>query len=161
MDIWSPELREILDAVSTFATDKERGRARLLELWEALLPQRNPLQLCTLGHFLADTETEPENELEWDLRALEAATGTRAPEDRGTIPPVPEGYLPSLHLNVANSYRRVGDLERARHHVVLGSRHVGALGDDAYGAMVRGGLHRLEAALATTGEVQTTQPGAS
>src|SRR5690349_880732 len=119
MNMSSPELKEILDAAAVLSVDEERGRARLLELWSELEPNGDVLKRCALGHILADTESEAANELEWDLRALEAATGSREAEERGTVPPIPESYLPSLHLSVANGYRRLGDLERARRHVDL------------------------------------------
>jgi hypothetical protein len=149
MDVSSPEMKDILDAITILKSDKEQGRARLLQLWDDLAPQGNPLQLCALGHFLADTETEVAAELEWDLRALEAATGSRQAEDKEPVPSVPESYLPSLHLSLANGYRRLGDLERARRHALFASLHIGALSDDAYGNLVRGGLRRLEAVLAS------------
>ena len=68
----------------------------------------------------------------------EAAAGSQEAEDRETVFPVPESFLPSLHLSVANGYRRLGDLERARRHVLFGSRHIGALSDDAYRNLVKG-----------------------
>jgi hypothetical protein len=157
MDISAPEMKEILEAVTMLNVDTEGGRARLLQLWEELEPQGNPLQLCALAHFLADTEADAAGELEWDLRALEAATGSREAEDREAVPPIPESYLPSLHLSVANGYRRLGDLARARRHARFASHHVGALSDDAYGNFVRGGLRRLQAALATAGDAPPTQ----
>jgi hypothetical protein len=147
MDLSSPEMKEIVDAITVLQGDKERGRARLLQLWEELAPRGTALQLCALGHFLADTETDVVSELEWDLRALEAATGSREAEDRGAVSSVPESFLPSLHLSVADGYRRLGDLERARRHVLFGSHHLGALSDDGYGKLVKGGLRRLQAAL--------------
>jgi hypothetical protein len=147
MDMTSPEMKEILDAIVILKDDKERGRALLLQLWEDPASQGKPLRLCALGHVLADTESDIAAELEWDLRALEAATGSREAEDKEAVPPVPESYLPSLHLSVANGYRRLGDLGRARRHVIFASNHIGALSDDAYGNLVRGGLRRLQAAL--------------
>jgi hypothetical protein len=147
MDMSFPELKEILAALTILKEEKERGRARLLELWKELSPQGSPLQLCALGHILADTETDVAAELEWDLRALEAATGSREAEDMEAVPPIPQSYLPSLHLSVANGYRRLGDVERARRHVLFASHHIGALSDDDYGNLVRGGLRRLQAAL--------------
>ena len=150
MDMTAPEMKPILDAITiVHQGEKERGRALLLQLWEEFSTQGRPLQLCALGHILADTETDVASELEWDLRALEAATGSREAEDREAVPPVPEIYLPSLHLSVANGYRRLGDLERARRHVLFAANHIGALSDDAYGDTIRGGLRRLRASLAT------------
>jgi hypothetical protein len=147
MDMSSPEMKEIVDAITILKDDKERGRRRLLALWDELAPQGNRLQVCALGHVLADTETDIVSELEWDLRALEAATGSREAEDREALPPIPESYLPSLHLSVAGGYRRLGDLERARRHVLFASHHIGALSDDAYGNVISSGLRRLQAAL--------------
>jgi hypothetical protein len=161
MDMSAPELKEILEALSILKVDKEAGRARLLQLWEQLAPQGKPLQLCALGHILADTEPDVASELEWDLRALMAATGSREAEDNEAVPSVPESYLPSLHLSVANGYRRLGDVVRARRHTLFASRHIGALGEDGYGNMVRSGLRRLEAALGTSDHVSAAPPPAN
>jgi hypothetical protein len=150
MDMTSPDMKPILDAITILKDDKERGRALLLQLWADPATGGKPLQRCALGHVLADTESEVAQELEWDLRALEAATGSREAEDKEAVSPVPESYLPSLHLSVANGYRRLGDLERARSHVLFASNHIEALSDDAYGNLVRGGLRRLQAALAAS-----------
>ncbi len=147
MDFSAPELKPIVAAIALLQANPETGRARLLELWKQLAPEGNLLQRCALAHFLADTETETAGELEWDLRALEAATGSREADELNAVPAVPGSFLPSLHLNVADGYRRSGDLTRARRHAVLGSRHLGALADDGYGNMIRAGLRRLHATL--------------
>jgi hypothetical protein len=147
MDMTSPEMAEIAAAIQL--SDKQQGRARLLELWEELSPRGEPLQICSMAHVLADTETDVARELEWDLRALEAATGSREPEDRAALSPVPASFLPSLHLSVGECYRRLGDLELARRHLLCASSRVGALPDDAYGNLIRGGLRRLQGLLAT------------
>lgn len=150
MDLTSPEMKEISDAAAILHQgDRERGRALLLQLWEKYSTTGKPHQICGLAHFLADTETDVTRELEWDLRALEAATGTRGAEDRGVLAPVPENFLPSLHMSVGNGYRRLGDFERARQHVLFAANHVGVLADDAYGNSVRTMLRRLQAALST------------
>jgi hypothetical protein len=101
-----------------------------------------------MAHALADTETEIASELEWDLRALEAATGSHEPEDREALPGIPASFFPSMHLSIAEDYRRIGDLERARRYVACAERRMEALPDDAYGALIRGGLRRLQGLLA-------------
>jgi hypothetical protein len=161
MDMSAPEMKEILEAITVLNGDKASGRARLLQLWGELAPQGNSLQRCALGHFLADTETDAASELEWDLRALEAATGSRDAEDRAAVSSVPESYLPSLHLSVANGYRQLGDLARARRHALFASHHLGALSDDAYGNVIRGGLRRLQMALATVDDAPASRSAAS
>ncbi|WP_416974390.1 hypothetical protein [Streptomyces sp. 4F14] len=57
------------------------------------------------------------------------------------------GFYPSLHLNLAESYRKTGDLDRARSHVAQGRGYLDALAPDAYGDMIRGALERLAAEL--------------
>lgn len=88
---------------------------------------------------MADVQDDPADELVWDLRALEAAdlvTEVRARQDV-------RGFYPSLHLNLGDVYPRLGDLELARAHVQLGQAALGALDDDGYAQMVKGGLDRL------------------
>ncbi len=121
----------------------ERGAARelFIDLWAQIGPAGDPLHRCALAHSMADVQDGPDDELVWDLRALEAAdtvTGDRA----GVVGPV-SGFYPSLHLNLGDVYRRLGELERARAHLDAGRAAVGALGDDGYSHMVKGGLDRL------------------
>jgi len=44
---------------------------------------------------------------------------------------------------------RLGDVERAQRHATFASNHIHTLADDDYGNLVKGGLRRLQAALAT------------
>ena len=53
------------------------------------------------------------------------------------------GLYPSLHLNLADCYRKLGDLPRARDHLHRARAGIGALGEDAYGQLIRSGLDRL------------------
>ncbi|MFG1627488.1 hypothetical protein [Kribbella sp. NPDC049227] len=91
-----------------------------------------------LAHSLADVQESPEDELAWDLRALafmDELTDERAIE-RGN-PGGKSALLPSLHLNLAVDYRRLGDDTNARRHFELGQAHLDALADDAYGDSIR------------------------
>jgi len=96
-----------------------------------------------LAHYLADTETVLDDEIRWD----ETALAEFAHLDAGALAPVgiPDtaGLAPSLHLNLADGYLRAGHPDRARGHLDAGLATVGALGEDGYGAMIRGGLERL------------------
>ncbi|HUS61677.1 MAG TPA: hypothetical protein VMY34_05735, partial [Acidimicrobiales bacterium] len=67
---------------------------------------------------MADLQGDEALELAWDLRALDAAN--EVADERltsagmiGTI----AGMLPSLHLNLADVYARLGELDRAREHL--------------------------------------------
>ena len=55
---------------------------------------------------------------------------------------------PSLHLNLGDGYLRLGRVGEARVQLEAGLAAADALGDDAYGAMVSGGLGRLAERLA-------------
>jgi len=91
-----------------------------------------------LAHSLADVQDNLEDELAWDLRALaffDELTDQRA-IDRGNAGGR-NALLPSLHLNLAVGYRRLGDETSARRHYELGQAHLGALADDKYGDSIR------------------------
>ena len=93
---------------------------------------------------------EPEAaRLLWDLRALTAAgLITDDQVARVGVPMSVAGLYPSLHLNLSECYRRLGDLDRAREHLRQARATIGALGDDDYGRLIRNGLNRLEELLA-------------
>ncbi|MEJ8277912.1 hypothetical protein [Pseudonocardia spirodelae] len=60
---------------------------------------------------------------------------------------VGDGFLPSLHLNLADVHRRLGEDARARHHLSRAREKAGALPGDGYGAMIRAGIERCGARL--------------
>ncbi|MEU0671936.1 hypothetical protein ABZ330_03430 [Streptomyces sp. NPDC006172] len=117
--------------------DREEARRRLLDLWTELGEGGDPLHRCTLAHYLADTQDDPFDELAWDLRALTAA------EDQDASVEV-RALFPSLHLNLAADYARLGRSEAARSHVRRARRTAGVLGDDSYGDGVRAAISRME-----------------
>ena len=86
-----------------------------------------------LAHYAADVEEDPAEELRWDLQALAAAD---AVADRLAV----RGFYPSLHLNLADVYRRLGDAEWATDHLDRARTTLDVLPDDGYGRMIRGGI---------------------
>ncbi|MEU9384255.1 hypothetical protein AB0D38_26190 [Streptomyces sp. NPDC048279] len=125
------------------AGDREEARRRLLGLWAELGEHGEPLHRCTLAHYLADTQDDPTDELAWDLRALSAAdeAGEASAAD-GTVGL--RGFYPSLHLNLAADYVKLGRTEAARTHLRRARGAAAALGDDGYGDGVRAAISRLE-----------------
>jgi hypothetical protein len=93
---------------------------------------------------MADVQDDVHQELMWDLRAL-AAVGLITDERvaQAGVPLSVAGLYPSLHLNLSECYRKLGDLGRAREHLQQARAGIGALGDDEYGQLIRGGLERL------------------
>lgn len=60
----------------------------------------------------------------------------------GRVLPV-AGWYSSLHLDLGDCYRKLGDLDRAREHLRQARETIGALGDDGYGHLIKGGVERL------------------
>jgi hypothetical protein len=139
--------------------DREEARGRFLELWAEIGEDGNPLHRCTLAHYLADTQDEPADELAWDLRALSAAeelTDSRPAAHDGSL--AVRGFLPSLHLNLAADYAKLGRREDARGHLHRARGTADALGDDAYADGVRAAMDRLERELSTGGQPPVGPP---
>ncbi|MFI7062919.1 hypothetical protein ACIBL3_18200 [Kribbella sp. NPDC050124] len=115
------------------AGDRESARNQLARLWDTADDRRTR---CAIAHYLADVQDDTEDELVWDLRALEE------------VDPADAGMLPSLYLNLADDYRRLGDAARAEEHLSASRARLDLLADDAYGDVIRGGVDHVAAALA-------------
>ncbi|MFF9773684.1 hypothetical protein ACF1HJ_08435 [Streptomyces sp. NPDC013978] len=140
--------------------DREEARDRLLRLWAEIGEDGAPLHRCTLAHYMADTQDDPDTELAWDLRALSAAdelSDGRPAEDRDEL--AARAFYPALHLNLAADYARLGRHDAARSHLRLARGALATLGDDGHGDGVRTALARLEARLDETGPTGGETPG--
>ena len=129
--------------------ERARGRRLLLDCWEATTPTDHAHR-CILAHYLADTETELEQEIVWDEIALEEHGFLRDNDLAALGIPSTNGFQPSLHLNLADGYRRIGKAALAREHLAKGQATLGALKDDGYGKMISAGLENLARRLAKT-----------
>jgi hypothetical protein len=137
----------------------EDARGLLSALWPQVEASDDPFARCFLAHSLADVQDDPREELRWDLVALqagEAVTEERAGE-RG-VPGGRRGLFPSLHLNLAESYVRVGDQGSARQHYAAGLELVPYLGPDAYGDSIRDAFIAYAAEHPTHRVPPTTMP---
>ncbi|MEV0173769.1 hypothetical protein AB0I00_21945 [Streptomyces sp. NPDC050803] len=153
--------RTVPDAVMTrigqvvmlhHAGDREEARHRFLDLWAEIGEHGDPLHRCTLAHYLADTQDDPWDELAWDLRALTAAeelTDDRLAEHEDAL--AVRALYPSLHLNLAADYVKLGRSEAARTHLRRARGTADALADDGYGDGVRAAISRLELRLGEGG----------
>ncbi|MER6633122.1 hypothetical protein ABT301_33705 [Streptomyces sp. NPDC000987] len=137
------------------AGDREEARHRYLRLWAEIGEDGDPLHRCTLAHYMADAQDDPADELAWDLRALTAAeelTDERLAEHADA--PAVRALYPSLHLNLAADYVRLGRGGPARTHLRLARGAAEALADDGYGEGVRAAISRLELRLEEGGTAQ-------
>ncbi|MFM9596399.1 hypothetical protein ACKI1J_16830 [Streptomyces scabiei] len=148
--------------------DREEARHRLLQLWAEIGEDGTPLHRCTLAHYMADTQDDPDTELAWDLRALSAAdelSGGRPAGDAtdrhavglADLPggraeecpdaPAVRAFYPSLHLSLAADYAKLGRPDAARSHLRLARAALAVLDDGVHGDGIRTALGRLEARL--------------
>ncbi|MGH2632327.1 MAG: hypothetical protein ACRDG3_02850 [Tepidiformaceae bacterium] len=128
--------------------ERAAARERFRALWERVGPDGDALHRCAIAHSMADVQDDIHDELRWDLEAL--AVAEQITDEQATAAGAGltvAGFYPSLHLNLASCYRRLGDPDRAREHLLLGREAAGALPEDAYGDMVRSEIGRLERAL--------------
>ncbi len=144
--ITDPTIARMGEAVQLSHQGK-REAARLLyaEIWDEIGgEQGDPLHVCTLAHAMADVQDDVLEELIWDQRALAAAdllTDARVAEAGVTLPAA--GLYPSLHLNLSECYRKLGDLDHAREHLQRAEATIGSLGDDEYGQLIKQGMERI------------------
>ncbi|PRY00901.1 hypothetical protein [Allonocardiopsis opalescens] len=124
--------------------ERESARRRFAELWDEIGgEQGDALHRCTLAHSMADVQDDVHQELAWDQRALEAAAQlTDARVASAGVGLTVAGLYPSLHLNLSECHRKLGDLDRAREHLRQAQATIGALEDDDYGRLIRQGLER-------------------
>ncbi|WP_233564972.1 tetratricopeptide repeat protein [Micromonospora musae] len=145
-------LARINEGVQLHHHQGRRAAARdvFTQIWDEIGgEQGDPLHVCVLAHSMADVQDDVHQELAWDLRALAAAdllTDARVTQAGVTLPVA--GLYPSLHLNLAECYRKLGDLDRAREYLQRAQAGIGALGDDEYAQLIRGGLDRVAQQLA-------------
>ncbi|UGT45649.1 hypothetical protein LTV02_10240 [Nocardia yamanashiensis] len=131
------------------AGDVESARRDLLAIWEQIGVAGDPLHRCTLAHYLADLYEDPAESLVWDVRALDAAdalTDDRAQQHHAGLQVA--GFYPSLHLNLADNFRRLGAFHAAADHIDDAEQHTAALADGPYGDTIRTAIHEVKQAIA-------------
>ena len=130
-----PTMQAINDAIAEGrAGNVTSARATLLDLWAGL---GDPLHRCWLAHSLADLYDDPARSLAWDVRALDAADALDAEDVQERAGISLPGCYPSLHLNLADNYRRLGSFEAAAEYLERAEAVCAELPDDAYGEMMR------------------------
>lgn len=136
-------------AVLSATVDRDRARSEYLQVWQEVGRDGDALHLMTLLHHLADLYDDPQQALEWDQRALRAAerlTDERVAQYHPGLRR--DAMYPSLYLNIADNLAALGRTAEADEQLVRAERHLDQLGDDGYGAMIRGGIARLRQRIA-------------
>ena len=129
--------------------DVESARRQLLAIWRQIGILGDPLHRCTLAHYLADLHDDPAESLVWDLRALDAAealTDVRARQHHADLEVA--GFFPSLYLNLADNFRRLGAFGVAAENISLAEQHLAAVPESPYGDEVRTAVREVRQAIA-------------
>ncbi|MEV4420081.1 hypothetical protein AB0L40_08920 [Patulibacter sp. NPDC049589] len=128
--------------------DRDGAREVYAELWADLdaAGDDDPMHRVWVAHVTADAQSDPAEQVHWDLVALKAADDAA---ERGGIDGVSvRTFYPSLHLNLGEGFRRLGDVRRAREHLAEAERHLrGHPADDerdGIAAAVEGLRDRIE-----------------
>lgn len=130
------------------AGEVDTARHQLVNLWQEIGPAGDPFHRCTLAHYLADLFDHPAEALIWDTRALDAAASLsdeRAQAHHRSLQVA--GFYPSLHLNIADSLRRLGSFDAAAEHISAAEERTEALPDDGYGRMIRTAIDEIRVAI--------------
>lgn len=104
--------------------DRAGARGVYAALWADLdaAADDDPMHRVWVAHVTADAQDEPAEQVRWDLVALAAADDAA---ERGGIDGVAvRTFYPSLHLNLGEGFRRLGDERRARDHLAEAERHL-------------------------------------
>lgn len=143
--------------------DVATARRKLMDLWSAIGVTGDPLHRCSLAHHLADLHDDPAQALAWDIRALDAAdavTERRLQDHHAGLRIA--GFYPSLHLNLADDYRRLGAFGAATEHIEAAEAQAPALPQDPYGDLLRNAVHEVAEAIAGRDRTQrASAPGSS
>ena len=124
--------------------DRPGGRRALEAVWAQVAHDPDPFQECVLSHHMADAQDDLADELAWDVRSLDAARRCTDADAARHQPGLTMGlFLPSVYVNLAEDYFKLGDTARSREHLDLARGVVGNLPDDAYGQLIRGGIARM------------------
>ncbi|MFG2589520.1 hypothetical protein [Streptomyces sp. NPDC048438] len=158
-----PTMEAIGRAVAEGRTgDIVTARRKLLALWSGIGVTGDPLHRCSLAHYLADLYEDPAQALVWDTRALDAAdavTDQRVQEHHAGLRIA--GFYPSLHLNLADNFRRLGSFEAASEHIEAAGALAPDLPRNPYGDLLRGAIQEVAEAIAGRDRAQRASAPAS
>ncbi|MFT4200328.1 hypothetical protein [Gordonia sp. (in: high G+C Gram-positive bacteria)] len=92
-------------------------KTKLDALWGALAPSDHAAR-CIAAHYIADAQDDLDAEVAWDERSLAESAHVSDAELQAIHPSLSVvGFLPSLHLNLADGYRRRGEFGQALGHL--------------------------------------------
>jgi len=114
------------------------------EAWDAAA---DDYEACIAAHYLARHQDTPEDVLRWNVECLERADKVGDERVRG--------FYPSLHLNIAEARKDLGEPVEARRHYLAAADRVGDVPAGPYGDGIR---FAVAEGLRATGETDLGGP---
>lgn len=88
-------------------------KQKLESVWARIDPADHAAR-CIAAHYIADVQDELDAEVEWDEVSLAESAQVSDAELQAVHPSLSvAGFMPSLHLNLADGYRRQGRFAEA------------------------------------------------
>jgi hypothetical protein len=117
MDLDNPVIQLCIKGTQAeFAKQQDEARGFYRQAWQLA---KDNYEACIAAHYMARLQETPDEEMRWNMEALDCAT--RVKDAR-----VKEFY-PSLFLNMGHSYERIGRADEAQRYydlaVQLGAVH--------------------------------------
>ena len=140
-----PVLDRISEALDLFnAGRRAEARSAFAAIWSEIETEGDPFHQCVLSHYMANAQDDVETELMWNRRALAAADSIV--KDRPDVASLSVLSLyPALHINLADTLFRSGDIPGASRQVALARQASDGLKQDSHGEQVRGAIESLAA----------------
>jgi hypothetical protein len=151
--------QQVMELIETLHRgEREIARSRMGELWHRLPPD-DRFHRCVLAHYMADAQDDAREELVWDLLAFEAASNARPEEFDDRFPGMSlASFFPSLHLNLASCYERIGEIDLARKHAIGAAAAAPSLSESHLGKLTADAIARLNARLDALGQGLSIPP---
>lgn len=121
-----------LCAAGMTAEGEGRGADAKAMFEQAFAESRDDFEACIAAHYVARHQATAEDELDWNLRALQRANLVGDERVRG--------FYPSLYLNLAHSLEKVGRTGEACELYTTAAARLEGQPDSPYTQLVRSGI---------------------
>ncbi|HLL22758.1 MAG TPA: hypothetical protein VK427_11530 [Kofleriaceae bacterium] len=129
MDPTSPIIQLCVQGVEAESARRfDEARTYFEQAWRAAT---DDVEACIAAHYIARNQVEPEAALWWNQIAL-----ARADKVIGRGDDRVKSFYASLHLNLATSHEKLGQVGLAHHHYERASRTLGDIIDSEHRVLV-------------------------
>ncbi|WP_248490595.1 hypothetical protein [Tsukamurella sp. PLM1] len=106
-------MENLMTELGAALADQAGRKSKLETLWSRIAPEDHAGR-CIAAHYIADAQDDLDAEVEWDEVALAESAHVSDAELQAVHESLSvAGFMPSLHLNLADGYRRQGRFAEA------------------------------------------------